>query len=52
MDKEHIAYLRDHAHALVKLARRLQDEAVAGELEALAIEMLERARIMEINNAL
>ena len=50
MDKDHIAYLRDHAHALVKLARTLKDEAVAGDLEAMAIDLLERARVLEKSN--
>jgi hypothetical protein len=48
MHKEHIAYLREHAHALVKLARKQQcDQALAGELEELAIELLKRASELE-----
>jgi hypothetical protein len=47
MDKDHIAYLRNHAHALVKLARKLTDTTVAGELEAMAVELLERVRVLE-----
>jgi hypothetical protein len=51
MNKDDIVYLRDHAHALVKLARKIQDATVAGELEAMAIELLERAREMEKGNS-
>ena len=47
MDKEHVAYLRSLAHEMVALARKSTDAAIAGELEALAIELLERARIFE-----
>ena len=50
MDKDHVAYLRDHAHALVKLARKVMDDAIAGELQAMAVELLERARELENNN--
>ena len=47
MDREHVNYLRNHAHALVRLARKLSDNAIAGELEAMAVEILERARQIE-----
>ena len=50
MDEDHVAYLRDHAHALVKLARKVMDDAIAGELQAMAVEVLERARVLENNN--
>jgi len=47
MDKELVAYLRSLAHDLVALARKSTDATIAGELEAMAIELLERARIFE-----
>jgi hypothetical protein len=52
MDKDHIAYLRGHAHALVALARTIKEHAVAGELEAMAVELLERARALENSDSL
>jgi hypothetical protein len=52
MDKDHIAFLRRHAHALVKLARTIKEHAVAGELEAMAVELLERARVLENSDQL
>jgi len=52
MDKGLIAFLRDQAHALVMLARRVPDVTVAGELEALAIEILERARELDKSDTL
>ena len=47
MHKELIAYLRAHAHDLVKLARQSADATLSIELEKLAIEMLKRAGDLE-----
>ena len=47
MHKELIAYLRGHAHDLVKLARQASDAAVSLELEQMAIEMLKRVADLE-----
>jgi hypothetical protein len=47
MHKELIAYLRMHAHDLVKLARRAADETLSLELEKMAIDMLKRAADLE-----
>jgi len=47
MHKELIAYLRRHAHDLVKLARQSADEKLSLELEKMAIEMLKRANDLE-----
>ena len=47
MHKELIAYLRMHAHDLVKLARQSADATLSLELEKMAIEMLKRAGDLE-----
>ena len=47
MHKELIAYLRTHAHDLVKLARQTSDEALSLDLEKMAIELLKRAGDLE-----
>lgn len=47
MHKELIAYLRVHAHDLVKLARQSADATLSLELEKMAIEMLKRAGDLE-----
>jgi hypothetical protein len=47
MYNELIAYLREHAHKLVKLARRESDAEIASELEGLAVELLQRASDLE-----
>ena len=47
MHKELIAYLRTHAHDLVKLARASADTTLSLELEKMAIEMLKRAGDLE-----
>ncbi len=43
MNKELIAYLREHAQALVQLARQSNDAELSTAPEKLAIEMLKRA---------
>ena len=47
MHKELIAYLRTHAHDLVKLARQSSDQTLSLDLEKMAIEMLKRAGDLE-----
>ena len=47
MYRELIAYLRSHAHDLVKLARQTADATLSLELEKMAIEMLKRAGDLE-----
>jgi hypothetical protein len=47
LHKELIAYLRTHAHDLVKLARGASDETLSLELENMAIEILKRAADLE-----
>jgi hypothetical protein len=47
MHKELITYLRDHAFAMVELARKESDPEIALQLEAMAVELLKRARQLD-----
>jgi hypothetical protein len=47
MQKQLIEHMRAHAHALVKIARKLTDPAVSQELEALATDLLKHAHLFE-----
>ena len=47
MHQQMVDHVRAHAHALVKLARSLSDEALSEQLERLAIELLQKAHSFE-----
>jgi hypothetical protein len=48
--QELIAHLREHAVALVNLARKSSEPDIANELETLAIELLKRASQLEADS--
>ena len=47
MHTELVEYLRRHALTLVEIARKMGDAETAGRLEAIAIDLLKRARSLE-----
>lgn len=47
MHADLIQHLRDHAMALVGIARTLSDPDVSAKLEAMAVELLKRASTLE-----
>jgi hypothetical protein len=47
MHQELIQHLREHALALVNIARKLSDPDISAKLEAMAVELLRRASTLE-----